>query len=375
MSTIPLTKLQKEIMVEFYKIPATKVVYNKFARNILWKQAMKRNMDIDFDKLKNVCPALHYEIQRSYESGKNIQSAIFSECVYAQTLANMLDLKLFINCYQIEKFISDDISRLLCSYHLVPRYVYSSEDKNKMLIQAGGPGGIDSALITVIDLVIYTIEFKEPNSKTSELDLPKYGEDGFLLIDDKWLRINPHFTRMLEEQKNLNFFENLGNNIHNFSKDSINFAVSNNYVATKKYADVICTEDEEGLLTMIPANQISLWAEIEGEIRPAGRNHYNVWTIAALRKTINQKNGIINENKVIINKQNLIERIERGGDKKISGYKINPIFFIYAKDCVIENNNILTFDIEKVRQLNPTIAAKIFFRNLSHDNVKKHYGL
>jgi len=35
MSTIPLTKLQKEIMVEFYKIPATKVVYNKFARNIL----------------------------------------------------------------------------------------------------------------------------------------------------------------------------------------------------------------------------------------------------------------------------------------------------------------------------------------------------
>jgi len=215
-------------------------------------------MDIDFDKLKNDCPALHYEIERSYESGKNIQSSIFSECVYAQTLANMLELKLFINCYQIEKFIPDDIIRLLSSYHLVPRYVYSSEDKNKMLIQAGGPGGIDSALITVIDLVIYTIEFKEPNSKTSELDLPKYGEDGFLLIDDKWLRINPQFTRMLEEQKNLNFFKNLGNNIHNFSKDSINFAVSNNYVATKKYADVICTEDEEGLLTMIPANQISL---------------------------------------------------------------------------------------------------------------------
>ena len=212
MSTIPLTKLQKEIMVEFYKIPATKVVYNKFARNILWKQAIKRNMDIDFDKLKNDCPALHYEIERSYESGKNIQSAIFSECVYAQTLANMLELKLFINCYQIEKFIPDDIIRLLSSYHLVPRYVYSSEDKNKMLIQAGGPGGIDSALITVIDLVIYTIEFKEPNSKTSELDLPKYGEDGFLLIDDKWLRINPQFTRMLEEQKNLNFFKNLGVN-------------------------------------------------------------------------------------------------------------------------------------------------------------------
>ena len=74
----------------------------------------------------------------------------------------------------------------------------------------------------------------------------------------------------------------MGNNEHNFSKESVNIAVSNNY--TKKYADVICTEDKESFLVMLPANQVQLWANIEGEIRPAGRNHYNVWTPNALKK-------------------------------------------------------------------------------------------
>ncbi len=48
---------------------------------------------------------------------------------------------------------------------------------------------------------------------------------------------------MLDEQKGLNLFENIGNNIHNFSQETIKIAVSNNYKEIKKYADVICTED------------------------------------------------------------------------------------------------------------------------------------
>ena len=31
---IPLTKLQKEIMQEFYSTPATKVIFNKTQRNV-----------------------------------------------------------------------------------------------------------------------------------------------------------------------------------------------------------------------------------------------------------------------------------------------------------------------------------------------------
>ncbi|MBQ9232170.1 MAG: hypothetical protein IJ190_13480 [Prevotella sp.] len=177
---IPLTKLQKEIMQEFYSIARTKVIFTKTERDELWNLATKRKSTLDLQNLRTKCPALAHQIQKSLELGNNIQSAVFSECVYAQTLANMLKLDLFVNCTDEPNFIPSSVACLIHSYNLVPRYVYSTKDRRRMLIQAGGCGGIDSALITVIDLVIYTIEFKEPGAKTSEPDLPKYNEDGKL---------------------------------------------------------------------------------------------------------------------------------------------------------------------------------------------------
>ena len=52
---IPLTKLQKGIMKEFYEIEPTKVVFNKNQRNELWQQATKRCNTLNFDFLKRVC--------------------------------------------------------------------------------------------------------------------------------------------------------------------------------------------------------------------------------------------------------------------------------------------------------------------------------
>lgn len=371
---IPLTRLQTEIMAEFYAASPTKVIFNKNERNNLWNKATARTSDFDFDLLKEKCPALEHQIKRSYDDGHNIQSAVFSECVYAQTFANMLNLSTFINCYEVDNFIPESVRVLLDSYHLVPRYVYSTTDKSRMLIQAGGHGGIDSALITVIDLVIYTIEFKEPGAKTSEPDLPKYKEDGALVITEEWLNRYPQFKSMLNEQKGLNFFNVMGNNVHDFSEESIDIAVSNNYASKKKYADVICTEDVDGYLVMLPTNQASVWAETAGEIRPAGRNPYNVWTPKALIKFLLEKEAVIENNTVTIKKNKLTERRARGGNGRVTGYKINPLFFVRITNC-IENNGMLTFNLSEVKQLNPTIAAKMFFKNLKHENVKNHYNL
>ena len=174
---IPLTKLQKEIMQEFYSIEKTRVIYDKKERQGLWQKSTKK-VFLNLEEIFKKCPALAHQINKSYKIKNNIQSAIFSECVYAQTLANMFHLNHFINCSEDRHFIPETINHLLQSYHLVPRYCYSSDDKKRMLIQAGGAGGIDSALISVIDLNIYTIEFKEPKAKTSEPDLPKYIENG-----------------------------------------------------------------------------------------------------------------------------------------------------------------------------------------------------
>ncbi|MEA4821009.1 MAG: hypothetical protein VB122_02055 [Erysipelotrichales bacterium] len=373
MERIELTREQREIMSEFYSVKPTSVIFNKTERNELWKKATARSTDLNFAMLKSRCPALEHQIRRSYESGNNIQSAVFSECVYAQTFANMMGLTKFVNCYEINGFIPASVDRLLSSYHLVPRYVYSTEDKRRMLIQAGGCDGIDSALITVIDLVIYTIEFKEPGAKTSEPDLPKYGEDGVLVVTEKWLSTNPQFRAMLEEQKGLNFFEVMGSNINNFSKESIDIAVSSNYTGKKKFADVIVTEDIKGVLVMLPTNQASMWAEIEGEIRPAGRNHYKVWTPLALKRFLLQKGAAINGNIVTIDKRNLEERRERGGNRRLSGYKVTPLYFVYVEDCT-EFGSTIRFDINKMQQLNPTIAGKMFFKKLNHRDVKCFYG-
>jgi hypothetical protein len=371
---IPLTKQQKEIMKQFYSVNPTKVIYNKTKRNALWKKATARSSQLDLDLLYSKCPALAHQIRKSYETGLNIQSAVFSECVYAQTFANMMGLRLFVNCYETSDFIPESVSRLLASYHLVPRYIYSTNDKKKMLIQAGGNNGIDSALITVINLEIYTIEFKEAGSKTSEPDLPKYKEDGVLLVTDKWIKENPHFAAMLAEQVGLNFFEVMGGNINNFSKESIEIAVSNNYLGKKKYADVICTEDINGVLVMLPTNQASVWAKVEGEIRPAGRNHYKVWTPLKLNSFLLERGATINGDLVTIPKANLDQRHERGGNHLLSGYKVSPLFFVYVADCT-EDNGLLSFNLSKMRQLNPTIAAKMFFKTLKHVEVKNYYKI
>ncbi|MEX1817550.1 hypothetical protein [Metamycoplasma hominis] len=376
MKNIPLTKNQKEIMEEFYQHSPMKVIFSKADRNLFWNQVKHKNYNFDLDLINKNCPSLYCQIKKSIETNKKIQSAIFSECVFAQTFANILELTNFVNCLENENFIPADIIKLLNSYHLVPRYAYFNNNNTRLLIQAGGPAGIDSALITVIDLTIYTIEFKESAAKMSEIDLPKYGEDGKMIVTPKWLKKNQQYSKMVSEHIGLNFVESAGKNINNFSLKSIEYAISNNYLEpTKKFADVICTEDQNGNLVMIPANQISLWGNIVGEIRPAGRNHYDVWTIGILKKILKTENASIINNIATLSLDNLEVRKQRGGNNEISGYKINPLFFVYSKDCIIDkNSNLISFNLKNVQQLNPTIAAKIFFEELDFDIVKKHYN-
>lgn len=370
---IALTKPQSEIMAEFYQLSKIKVIYDKKQRQELWNN-VTQGKEINNDEIKKQCPALFHQIQRSIAEKQNIQSAVFSECVYAQTYANLLKLNTFENCY-LGFRLPENIEQLLQSYYLTARYVYTNANQSKMLIQAGGCNGVDSALIIVDNLQIYTIEFKEPYAKTSEPDLSEYDEQGNIKIDDKFLSRYPQFRLMLEEHKKLNFFDLMGHNEHNFSEESIMFAISNNYNQIKKYADVLCTEDKDGYLTMLPINQIAQWAEIEGEIRSAGRNHYKVWTANALKKFLHDKNAVINGNTVIIDKKYLETRNQRGNKAQISGYKINPLFFIRLKDIIENGENRIQFNLNSVRQLKPTITAKVNFKNLQYDNVKQHYSL
>jgi hypothetical protein len=253
-----------------------------------------------------------------------------------------------------------------------PRYIYRNLSQDRFLVQAGGNAGVDSALISIIDDEIVAIEFKEPGSKSSEPDLPPYGSDGVIAITAEFLEDYPQFADMVREKisASLNFFEHIGNNINDFSPASIEKAITENYAAKKK-AEAICTEDSSGLLTLVPTGQVHRWARLEGEIRPAGRNDYPVWTPERLQKSIELIGGNVRNGEVQVPIVALVEGKQRGGSA-VSRLKIDSLFFVRTKDAEIESG-IAHFALTSVRQLRPTITAKMFFEELKYGAVKQEY--
>jgi hypothetical protein len=369
---IPLTKAQLALMTEFYAIPKSHINLVKHERDLIF-ETYKRNRSSEIDEnYKNKFPALQAEIDKSLKSGKLIQSAIFSECVYAQTLANHFQLKEYTDYALNPMWLSPEILALLNSYSLKARYIYRNSEGTRILVQAGGPGGIDSALISVMDTNVFTIEFKESLAKVSEADLPRYGEDGLLVKDEKFSNTWTQFMSMVEEQlaKRLNFFDHIGSNINDFSHESIQEAISDNYTG-KKFADVICTEDNSGFLTMLPSNQAYIWGSLQGEIRPSGRNSYVVWTTDRLKMEIESRGGVTVGEKIRIQLSSLTTSAPRGGTG-ISRYKINSLFFVRAKDVKLDGDWV-EFSLKHVRQNKPTISAKMDFKGISFDEVRNYY--
>ena len=356
----------------FYSLPKTKVVYTKSQRNSIWRRYKYFLGAEVLYTIEKKCPALHHQIMRSYKNQKNIQSAVFSECVYAQTLANMFGLNNFVDCYDESFVFTPNIDKLLDKQNLTPRYIYTNNDKSKILIQAGGCNGIDCALIDTVFSVVYTIEFKESGAKISEPDLPAYEENGLINITSDFISKNPQFLKMLDEKRDLNFFDSMGHNITNFSDESVKFAVLNNYTDKNKFADVVCTEDKNGYLVMIPTNNIAIWAKLVGEIRPAGRNKSHVWTIDQLNKFLLDKNAVFKGTKILLPKKNIKSSTQRGNINKQSRYKINSLFFVYIKDCH-EEEDYIEFEKYSIWQLIPTITVKIFFKKINYDDIKRYY--
>ncbi len=374
MIAVPLHDNQRVLMGRFYNQPNTPVVYPKKVRDRIW-QNVKNGDYSDIARVEQDCPALAAEITRAQITGNNVQSAVFSECVYAQTLANILRLNIFKNDREGKSILTEDVLALIGSFGLFVRYVYTNEGNDEILVQAGGHKGVDSAFITVVDKRLYSIEFKEPAAKTPEPDLPKYGEDGTMRVDEAWLSINPQFDSMVKEQaERLNFFEKSGSNVHEFTSRSVRLAVTDSYSTSMKFADVICTEDENGYLVMLPSNQLELWSDLRGEIRPAGRNSYKVWTPLALRKLLNGFGATIQGDVAVVDVRHVIMSTARGGNTDIvTRYKLNSLFFVRATNALMKDDKIV-FKLSDVRQLKPTISAHMFFRGLDVDEVSRYYA-
>ncbi len=369
----PLTDLQKLIMRDFYGTQDVSISVNRIERRKIWDNFIE-NRDLgQIAHLETLVPALYSEMEKALSQERNIQSAVFSECVYAQGLADKFHLPLFKNYPDNFRVLIDGQKDALHGFRdLAARYSYSNKNDSKTLYQAGGAGGVDCALNSKDASQPIMIEMKEPYAKTSEPDLPKYGEDGFIVSTEVFENNYPQFKSMLDEQieKKLNVFEKMGNNIADFSPASIEKAVTQNY-SGKKFAHVICTEDENGKLVLLPSNHVSSWAKLEGEIRPSGRNPYDVWTPKRLLSMLIEMGAMVEGDLVRISLSHLKTANARGS-KKISRYKINPLFFVRESSIEIRGNEAY-FSIKAVEQLNPTITAKMNFKGLDVTQVRKFY--
>ena len=369
-----LTDLQKKLMGYFYETPDLAIVLNKADRRKIWDDFVK-NRDIkNISHLEKEVPALYFEMEKALAQNQNIQPAVFSECVYAQALAEKFNLSKFE--HYLEHVRIDLAKNQLVSSNLpklTVRYSYSNPNGTEVLYQAGGAGAVDCAFKAKFDENFGMIELKEPYARTSEPDLPKYSEDGLIVSSPEFDETYPQFREMLYEQINqgLNVFDHIGNNVSQFSTESLEKAVTENY-SGKKYAHVICTEDKEGKLVMLPSNHVALWAKLEGEIRPSGRNSYRVWTPEHLKKIL-MNLGAKNENGIITISKSALKTSKARGNSNISRYKIDPFFFVRKKEVTIKGD-MAQFSLSEVRQLNPSITAKMKFESLDIKEIQKFYS-
>lgn len=372
-SRLELSATQKIVLSDFYSKPSTKVAFNTAQRREIWDQFKSHREIKKFRHLEEEVPAIFAEISKAILNEKNIQPAVFSECAYAQAFADKFNLSIFKNHIDSQG-IKFDFGGLELPYaeDLTIRYSYSSSDKKISLVQAGGAGGVDCALISFEKKIATMIELKEPYARTSAPDLPKYGEDGFLVSSDKFVQDNPQFKSMLEEQikKRFNIFDHLGSNLSDFSAESIESAVTQNY-SGEKFAHFICTEDSSGFLVLIPSGHIKHWAKLEGELRPTGRNSYPVWTPNKLLSVLKEKGGSIHNDTVTMPLSSFKQSKARGGEK-ISRFKISPLFFVRSED--VENTkSTVIFKLGAIKQNIADITAKIKFENLEVSEVKEFY--
>jgi hypothetical protein len=361
-------------MRDFYSSKSIDVPFTKKERNAIAKKFAANRVVDESLQLDVKCPAFKAYLEKIQVTKKNIQSAVFSECVYAQVLSEAFELKNFIDPASTPVPFDEFSTEFISENALSVRYVYTNNDRTKLLVQAGGSGGVDCALIDVSNQSAFTIELKEAYSKSPEPDLPKYKDDGLLYVTEDFLIKHPQFTSMLEDSfvKNLNFFHHAGKNFNSFSAESIESAVNESYSGSKS-AQVVCTEDKSGKLTMLPADQIGFWSTLQGEIRPAGKNRYEIWTRNWFIGHLEQLGGKIDDGIARVD-SNKLKRIKQRGGVNPSGYKIGSLFHIKS-DLIEVDGTSTRFRIADVEQLNPTIAVKMNFKSLDVNDVKKFYGM
>ena len=290
------------------------------------------------------------EIENQYTVGRGLQGGVITECIFAMTLANMLDLENVKNC---REFPSDCGN----SNEANNRYIYVSEESDIKIVQLGSPVDVDLKLF--YDYKEINLEIKENPAKLGEFDVTgKYDESGDLKVDDKFKSKHPYAVKMLQEfiESEENVFNWVGKNFKNFSVESVLEAGLGH--SFKRKIDFIVTVSKDGFLVLVPMNKSKEVFDFSGsELRIAGRNPGKVFTPKYLSRVLKSKSALIENDVVEMDISDFQAPIGRGLNSN-TRLKINEVFFIRIKDSIIQENKV-KFNLKNVFQLVPTISPHI----------------
>lgn len=326
-----------------------------------------------------------YEIEKQYNQNKALQPGILSECNYIETLAKIFKLN---KCLDFDRTPMNKVP-IECRNYLnsgyqtfsAARYLYySTKNPDIFIFQYGNPANGDAEIIINGNKV--RIEFKERNAKAGEYDITGlYNDEGELLISDDFRKNTPEYIPLIEKfNSETNVIEQIGHNYNNFDDETKVMSIME-YFARHDIDVIVSSTSDNDLIVLtpecvkieLPDGRRIITTE-NSEIRTSGRNHRKVFTRDLFEKVLKDMNAIqIDENKYEVSLNNdLVEIVNGRGTSIPSRVKFNKVFFVNIKNAKIENDKI-TFDINNVEQLKPSISMHIKI-NANKDELKQYFA-
>lgn len=310
-------------------------------------------------KIKRV-NGVREEIKRQLKDKKQLQTGTICECVLAQTIANMYNLNCFADIFHtyvrdlpanILNRLRGDNNKILCRY-----IYYNKNDLTTFLIQYGNPTRYDADLY--LDNKIVKLEFKDRVARAGERETA-YDENGKLIYDEKFATQNSEYIPLIEKFNSETNMIDLDGNYKNFDEKSKR-GILKSYFDNLGFEAFVSIDNKNQLIAITKdcvetQDGLEILSLKGSEIRNSGKNPYAVFTPILLETSINKINGIMDGEDVIIPVENMLDRKNNG---KITGKKINRLFFAFLKDIKKEGENYV-FKLNKVRQLKPTLSAHV----------------
>ena len=282
-------------------------------------------------------PSCSLPIEEAFEKKAALQSSILSEYAAFSALGQLCGCTIIVN--------TSDTINCRCEYHHPSRPI--------IIKQYGSCEYLDGE-IWKDNKLIRRFEVKQKYARCMDNDL-WVKPNGELIIPDN----------LLNEWRDYEPFINSINVWDYVDKGNIQL---NNIEMMKKIAHLY--------LTRYPNTNILVWGDeglyllsIEAyfnncniknsEIRPFGKNHRKVYTLDKLKFYIQEKQGVVNNNMVILPKSQ-VRYVTGLGKTEITRCALNSAFFVFIKD-ITETEDTVCFMSNKIREKRPNISIHMTF--------------